>query len=42
MPNGTSYDEFLADLEQQNGQGFNPDGGPDEELIAACWVEMTS
>lgn len=42
VPEDTSYDEFLADLEQQNGLGFNPEGGPDEEKIRACWIEMTT
>lgn len=41
-PKDTTYDEFVTDLEQQNGQGFHPDGGPNEDEIQACWIEMTT
>lgn len=42
VPKDTTYDEFLADLEQQGGKGFNPEGGPHEAEIRACWVETTT
>lgn len=42
VPKDTTYDEFLADLDQGEGQQFNPKGGPNEEKIMECWVEMTT
>lgn len=42
VPKDTTYDEFLADLDQGDGQQFNPEGGPDEEQIMECWIEMTT
>ncbi|MDJ1370252.1 hypothetical protein C7K25_02495 [Gulosibacter molinativorax] len=41
VPSDTSYDGFLADLEQNGGKQFTPNGQENEEDIAACWVENT-
>ena len=41
VPEDTSYDEFVADLEQNGGKQFTPNGQENEEDIAACWVENT-
>lgn len=40
-PKGTSYDEFLADLEQ-GGKQFTPqEGSSNQEAVAKCWIENT-
>ncbi len=40
-PDNTSYDEFLADLEQNGGKQFAPNGQKNEAEIAKCWMENT-
>lgn len=39
VPADTSYDEFVADLEQNNGKQFSGQGQPNEKDFTQCWVE---
>lgn len=39
VPADTSYEEFVTDLEQNEGKQFSPQGTGDNDPIAACWTE---
>jgi len=41
VPAELAYDEFVADLEQNDGKQYAPNGQPNEEEIAQCWIENT-
>lgn len=40
-PADTTYDEFVADLEQNDGKQFAPNGQDNEAEITKCWMENT-
>lgn len=39
VPKETTYEEFAADLEQNDGKQFMPNGQANETAIAKCWEE---
>ncbi len=41
VPESTTYDEFLADLQKDGPREFSPSGQENEEEIAKCWIENT-
>lgn len=41
VPADTTYEEFVTDLEQNDGKQYSPNGGENEEKITACWIENT-
>ncbi|MFB9748107.1 hypothetical protein [Leifsonia shinshuensis] len=41
VPADTSYDQFLADLEQNEGKQFGAQSAADEEAVTKCWIENT-
>lgn len=39
VPAETTYEEFVADLEQNEGKQFSPQGTEENDPVAACWME---
>lgn len=41
IPADTTYEQFVTDLEQNEGKQYGPSGGDNEEEMTACWIENT-
>ncbi len=41
VPADTTYEQFVTDLEQNEGKQYSPSGGDNEDEITACWIENT-
>lgn len=41
VPADTTYEQFVTDLEQNEGKQYSPSGGENEDEITACWIENT-